>query len=80
MFKRLYDQDFRDFSDDKEEFSVEDQVWLNDVKSTVKKDDEGHFEIALPAVQVERIPDSFPTAERRLRLLRNRFKRDPDLA
>ena len=77
MFHDLYEQDFMDSCEESEEFSVNDREWLTEVKATVCKDSEGHYQVALPKVQLEDIPDSLPTAKRRLESLRNRFRKDP---
>ena len=61
-----------------EGLSVCDQEWLKEVKSTIRKDGEGHYEVPLPKVQMGEIPDSLPTAKRRLESLRKRFRRDPE--
>ena len=74
--KRMYEQDFRDLSDDSECLSVEDREWLSEVRSSVRRDDEGHFEIPLPKVDIGELPDSFQMASRRLDSLRKRFRAD----
>ena len=79
MFERLYCEDFSDVSDNSEGMSVEDKEWLKRVKGTISKDEDGHFEIALPRSDIAHIPDSFPVAERRLASLRKRFRRDPGI-
>ena len=75
--KRMYERDFRDLSDDRECFSIEDREWLSDVRSGVKRDEEGHFEIPLPKADFGELPDSFQVASRRLNSLRKRFRADP---
>ncbi|XP_043203646.1 uncharacterized protein LOC122371409 [Amphibalanus amphitrite] len=79
MFEKLYSEEFRDVSDNREGMSVEDKEWLERVKGTVRKDEDGHFEIALPRSDLGSIPDSFPVAEKRLGSLRRKFKRDPSM-
>ena len=51
-FQKLYDQDFRDLHDEGESLSVEERDWLTEVKSTVRKDEAGHFEIGLPRGEI----------------------------
>ncbi|XP_043240715.1 uncharacterized protein LOC122391117 [Amphibalanus amphitrite] len=77
MFHSMYEAEFKDTSDDSEALSVNDQEWLVEVKATIRKDDEGHYEVALPRNQLGDIPDSLPTARRRFESLRGKFKRDP---
>ena len=80
MFRKLYEQDFQDLYDDREVLSVEEREWLAKVKSTVHKDEAGHFEIGLPKGHIGgSLPDSFPAAKRRLESLRCRLRRDPEL-
>ena len=79
LFRQLYDQDFKDVSDEKEGLSVEDKEWLSMVKSSTCKDDEGHFVIGLPLRDVGDLPDSYLTAEKRLEPLRRRLSKDPSL-
>ena len=78
MFNSMYEAEFRDGSEESEQFSVNDRQWLKDVGSTVRKDGQNHYEVALPKVEVSEIPDSFPSAKRRLESLRSRFKRDSE--
>ncbi|KAF0306051.1 hypothetical protein FJT64_022404 [Amphibalanus amphitrite] len=49
----MYEAEFKDTSDDSEALSVNDQEWLVEVKATIRKDDEGHYEVALPRNQLE---------------------------
>ena len=77
-YQRMYERDFKDLSDDRECFSVEDREWIADVCSEIKRDEEGHFEIPLPKVDFQEIPESFDMAAKRLNSLRKRFKTDPE--
>ena len=79
MFEKLYSGDFSDVSDNRDGMSVEDKEWLKKVKGTVRKDEDGHFEIALPRSDMDHLPDSFPVAERRLASLKRKFRRDPGI-
>ena len=78
QFRAMYERDFGDLSDDRESFSVEEREWLADVRSGTRRDPEGHFEIPLPKVDFQELPDSFGMAARRLNSLRNRFRSDPE--
>ena len=78
MFQSLYEEEFRGVSDESEEFSVNDREWMKEVSASIRKDEEGHFEVALPKVDVGKVPDSLPSAKRRLESLRKRFRRDPE--
>lgn len=77
VHKRMYEQDFKDLSDDRECFSIEDQEWIDDVRSSMKRDAEGHFEVPLPKIEFSELPDSYQTARRRLLSLQKRFQADP---
>ena len=76
MIRQMYDQEFKDLADDREGLSVNDREWLKEVKSNIRKDDSGHYEIGLPKSDVSNLPDSLPVAEKRLNSLRRRFERD----
>ena len=67
-------QDFQGMSDDSQGMSVEDREWLASVRPSVTRDKDGHFEVPLPKAAFDRVPDSLPTARRRLESLRRRFK------
>ena len=79
LFRQLYDQDFKDVSDDAEGLSVEDKEWVSMVKANMKKDDSGHYEIGLPLRDIGDLPDSYFTARRRLESLRRRLSNDRSL-
>ncbi|XP_043211440.1 uncharacterized protein LOC122375923 [Amphibalanus amphitrite] len=76
FYRHLYEQDFQGMSDDSQGMSVEDREWLASVRPSVTRDKDGHFEVPLPKAAFDRIPDSLPTARRRLESLRRRFKSD----
>ena len=79
LFEQLYEQDFSGLDDDSVGLSVEDRLWLDRVRATVRKDEEGHFEIGLPRFTVTSVPDSRPVAEKRLMSLRRKLMGDPSL-
>ncbi|XP_043205783.1 uncharacterized protein LOC122372549 [Amphibalanus amphitrite] len=79
LFEQLYEQDFSGLDDDSVGLSVEDRLWLDRVRATVRKDEEGHFEIGLPRSTVTSVPDSRPVAEKRLMSLRRKLMGDPSL-
>ncbi|XP_043206534.1 uncharacterized protein LOC122372920 isoform X2 [Amphibalanus amphitrite] len=54
MFNSMYESEFGDVSEESEQFSVSDGQWLKEVSSTIRKDDENHYEVALPKVEVKR--------------------------
>ena len=58
MFQSLYEEEFRGVCDESEEFSVNDREWMKEVSASIRKDEEGHFEVALPKVDVGKVPDS----------------------
>ena len=78
MFESLYEEESRGVSDESEEFSVNDRAWMKEVSASIRKDEECHFEVALPKVDVGKVPDSLPSAKRRLECLRNRFRKDSE--
>lgn len=82
LFCQLYNQDFRDVSEDREGMSVEDRDWLDTIRSKTRKDSAGHYEIGLPlraSSDAGDLPDSLLTAKRRLEPLRRRLANDSDL-
>ena len=78
LIHSMYEAEFRDSAEDTEAMSVSDREWIAEAKASIRKDDEGHYEVALPRTQLlGDIPDSFPTAKGRLESLKKKFKRDP---
>ncbi|KAF0292593.1 hypothetical protein FJT64_009410 [Amphibalanus amphitrite] len=51
MFNSMYESEFGDVSEESEQFSVSDRQWLKEVSSTIRKDDENHYEVALPKAE-----------------------------
>ena len=78
MFHDMYEAEFRDVPEESEEFSINDHEWMKEVSSTIRKDDQNHYEVALPRVKVSEIHERFPAAKRRLEGLRSRFRKDPE--
>ena len=76
MYKKIYEQEFGDLSDDREGLSVEDREWIDSVSSNINRDAEGHFVIPLPKADLGELPDSYQMASRRLESLRKRFRAD----
>ena len=76
-YRKMYEQDFGDLSDERECFSIEDKEWIEEVRSSIRRDAEGHFEVPIPKVKFSELPDSFQMASKRLTSLRKRFKADP---
>ena len=77
MIRRMHDQEVKDLADEREGLSVSDREWLKEVKSIMRKDGSGHYEVGLPRADVSNLPDSRPTAEKKLNSLRRRSEREP---
>ncbi|XP_043210667.1 uncharacterized protein LOC122375380 [Amphibalanus amphitrite] len=76
LYRKLYEHEFGDLSDDREGLSVEDREWIDFVRSNMVRDDGGQFVIPLPKDDFGELPDSLQTASRRLEALRRRFRSD----
>ena len=76
---QFFSQDFFD-SSDKNEFSVNDLKWLNNVESSIKKLNSNNFEVGLPFVDHDLIlPDNRQQVLDRFMQLDKRFQRDKNL-
>ena len=76
MLIKEYNRDFQDIASTKQELSGEDKLWLDKVEESCSVVD-GKYQISLPLKQdIIKLPDSKPTALRRLRNLKGKLSKD----
>ncbi|KAI2646413.1 Pro-Pol polyprotein [Labeo rohita] len=69
------ESDFKDVKDHKV-VSQEDLLFLDILKGSIKKNEQGHYEMPLPFRQRPRLPDNRKLAEKRLDHLRRKFSKE----
>ncbi|XP_032363653.1 uncharacterized protein LOC116677092 [Etheostoma spectabile] len=70
------ESDFKDTKTDDKTVSQEDLVFLDKLKESIRKNDQGHYEMPLPFKQRPHLPDNKKLAEIRLSHLRRKFHKD----
>ena len=75
----MYNREFEDLNFTSDEYSVQERHWLNFVEENCKLLDNNHYEIALPFKKnLPEIPNTIPTALRRLELLKRKMQTNED--
>ena len=80
MVRQMYNQEYEEkLHWDTRGLSVEDKLWTSKVESSVRKQEDDHYEVGLPLME-RKLPRNQAIAERRLEGLKVKFSKDADFS